>query len=436
MLKTLNPEQKAAQEKMRQFLKSDEQFFLLKGGAGTGKTHTVGALIAHLQAEDKRYYIACAAPTNKAVKVLKSSTQKWGTHNIDYGTIYHFLGLTMEYDDEGGKVLTEGHRSTINKYEVVFLDEASMVSSKLWDLLNQIVARYDVQIICLGDNCQLNPVNEPDSPVFSEIDQIAELTQVMRTDNNNPLMDIIQAAREKVLNNDRHLLMHSSFTPDKMNGVWVLNRGKWLDQMIRAFQSPKYKNDPDYVRAIAWTNRTVNHLNQYIREAIYEDANEPYLPGERLMATDTIFDPVDGEEIMLNNSDEFEVVKARPSTSDGYNIWRLKVVDSEGTHYCLKVIDASSKDKFSEDLRKLAYQAHLKKATKEKKPWEDYWKHKNRYAQVNYNYAITSHKSQGSTYSNVFVAQNDICRNPNLVERYRSLYVSYSRSQNRLIINV
>ncbi len=330
MLKTLNPQQNAAKGKMRQFLKSDAQFFLLKGGAGTGKTHTVGALIAHLQAEDKRYYIACAAPTNKAVKVLKSSTQKWGTHNIDYGTIYHFLGLTMEYDDEGSKVLVEGHRSTINKYEVVFLDEASMVSSKLWDLLNQIVARYEVKIICLGDNCQLNPVNEPDSPVFSEINQIAELTQVMRTDQNNPVMDIIQAARERVFNNDRHLLMHSSFTPDKMNGVWVLNRGKWLDQMIRAFQSPKYKHDPDYVRAIAWTNRTVNHLNQYIREAIYEDANEPYLPGERLMATDTIFDPVDGEEIILNNSDEFEVVTARQSLCSNS---KLSIQNSKKTSY-------------------------------------------------------------------------------------------------------
>ena len=435
-LKTLNPEQKAAQEKMCQFLNSEDQFFLLKGSAGTGKTHTVGALIAQLQAEEQRYYFACAAPTNKAVKVLKSSTQKWGTHNLDYGTIYHFLGLTMDYDEQGSKVLVEGHRSTMNKYELIFLDEASMVSSKLWDLLKQIVARYDVKIICLGDNYQLNPVNEPDSPVFSEIKLIAELTQIMRTDPNNPVRDMIQAAREKVFNHERDLPRHSSFTPEQMKGVWVLNRGKWLEQMIRAFQSPKYQNDPDYVRAIAWTNRTVNYLNQYIREAIYEEANKPYLPGERLMATDTIFDPVDGEEILLNSSDEFEVVKARPSTSDGYNIWRLKVVDAEGTSYRLKVIDASSQDKFSQDLRKLAHQAHRKQAAKEKKPWANYWKHKNRYAQVNYNYAITSHKSQGSTYANVFVAQNDICRNPNLVERYRSLYVSYSRSQNRLIINV
>ncbi|NES84049.1 MAG: ATP-binding domain-containing protein [Moorea sp. SIO2B7] len=49
---------------------------------------------------------------------------------------------------------------------------------------------------------------------------------------------------------------------------------------------------------------------------------------------------------------------------------------------------------------------------------------------------MTSHKSQGSTFGNVFVAQGDICRNHNQVERYKSLYVSYSRASDRLLINI
>lgn len=437
MLNKLNYEQSVAKIKIKRFLKSNDKFFLLKGGAGTGKTHTVGALIADLQSRDERLWIAASAPTNKAVKVLRNSSSKWGIHNIDYKTIYQFLGLTLDYDEEGDKVLVEGSRSTIDKYELVVVDEASMISSNLWNLLNDVVIRYEnIKFLLIGDNAQLNPVNEQESAIFSQVENVAELTQVMRTDEFNPVMDVIESAREKVVNSGYRYSLKSSFSDDLMHGVWVLNREKWLNQMVRAFQSPKYKDNPDYVRAIAWRNKTVDSLNQHIREAIYDNPNQPYLEGERLVATDTIFDPLDGKEILLSNSEELEVVKANSSISeDGYNIWRLKVVDEEGEDYRLQVIDKSSQKDLLADLRQLANEIRSGKSVEGKKSWQAYWKYKNRYAAVNYAYAMTSHKSQGSTFTNVFVAQNDICKNQNLIERYRSLYVSYSRCSDRLFIN-
>jgi superfamily I DNA/RNA helicase len=436
LLKTLNPQQNIAKEKMRQFLKSEDRFFLLSGGAGTGKTHTIGALISHLQADRERHYIACAAPTNKAVKVLKNSTQKWNNHNIDYGTIYQFLGLKMDYDEEGTKVLVEGKYSTIDKYDLVIIDESSMISSKLWKLLNNIVIQHQLKIICIGDNAQLNPVNEPESPVFSEISQMVELTEIMRTNQDNPVMNLIQSARQKVFDHGQPLSLINAFSEDQMNGVWILDHRKWLHQIVRAFKSPKYRENSDYVRAIAWTNREVNYLNDYIRNAIYEDADQPFVIGERLIATDSIFDSLEGEEIIINNSDEFEVIRVRQTVSeDGYNIWDLKVIDIGGKDHHLQIIDPSSETEFKTTLTKLSREAKAKQAAKQKNPWQDYWKHRNRYANVNYAYALTSHKSQGSTFNNVFVAQRDIFRNPNLIERYRSLYVSYSRTADRLFVN-
>jgi len=44
-LKFLNSEQTEAKEEMRHFLKTREKFFLLSGGAGTGKTHTIDSLM-------------------------------------------------------------------------------------------------------------------------------------------------------------------------------------------------------------------------------------------------------------------------------------------------------------------------------------------------------------------------------------------------------
>lgn len=435
MLKTLNSEQNAAKGKIRKFLKSDEKFFLLKGGAGTGKTHTVGALIAHLQDEDDRLWIAASAPTNKAVRVLKESSTKWGNHNIDYATIHHFLGLNIDYNEEGDRVLVEGKRSTINKYELVVIDEASMISENLWELLNQIVKREEeLKFLFLGDNAQLNPVNERQSPVFTEIENQYELTKVMRTDKNNPVMDVITNAREKVFNPRLRYPLIDNYSADKMNGVWVLKQGDWLNQMIRAFQSPKYKNNPDYVKAIAWRNKSVNAINKHVRFAIFKDANKPYVVGERLIATDCIFEH-GTDDIILNNSDEFEVIEVDEDISnDGYYIYWLKVVNfADGEEYDLPVIQERSEIEFYSDLSNEAMIARDNYG-KNKNPWKQYWRLKNSYAQVNYSYAITSHKAQGSTFDNVFVAKKDICKNQNLVERYRSLYVSYSRTKSRLLI--
>ncbi len=435
-LKFLNSEQTEVKEEMRHFLKTREKFFLLSGGAGTGKTYTIGALIAHLQAENERLWIACSAPTNKAVKVIKTSTKQWQTHNIDYGTIYQFLGLTMDYDEEGSKVLVEGKMSTMDKYDVVIIDESSMVSSKLWHLLKQIVRENHLKIIFVGDNAQLNPVNEDESPVFSQVTLRTELTQIMRTQSYNPVMDLIQSARAKVFDFEQELLLENSYNFEKTNGVWILNRQQWLKQIIRAFQSPNYYDNPDYVKVIAWTNRTVNNLNDYIRNALYHNTKERFVIGERLIATETIFDYINEKDIIINNSEEFTVIKIRKSVSeDNYNIWQLQVLDSvEDTHW-IQVIDQSSIKNFQTNLRDLADEARTKQMTKCKNPWTDYWKHKNRYANVNYAYSITSHRSQGSTFNNVFVAQNDIFCNPNLIERYRSLYVSYSRTSERLFVN-
>ena len=54
------------------------------------------------------------------------------------------------------------------------------------------------------------------------------------------------------------------------------------------------------------------------------------------------------------------------------------------------------------------------------------------FAQLNYGYSITVHKSQGSTFGNVFVDINDILNNNNEDETSKCLYTSITRSSDRL----
>ena len=57
-----------------------------------------------------------------------------------------------------------------------------------------------------------------------------------------------------------------------------------------------------------------------------------------------------------------------------------------------------------------------------------------KYANVNYGYSITTHKSQGSTYFNVYIDVDDILSNNNIDEAKRCLYTALTRASNNIHI--
>lgn len=56
------------------------------------------------------------------------------------------------------------------------------------------------------------------------------------------------------------------------------------------------------------------------------------------------------------------------------------------------------------------------------------------FADVNYGYALTVHKSQGSTYYNVYVDMDDIIKNINVDEGKKCLYTAITRASNEVHI--
>ncbi|WP_411053685.1 AAA family ATPase, partial [Tritonibacter sp. SIMBA_163] len=70
----------------------------------------------------------------------------------------------------------------MENYDVVILDEASMIVSEVLELLINQITLFTAKFLFLGDPAQLPPVNETQSPVFSQITAQAQLTKVMRYD--------------------------------------------------------------------------------------------------------------------------------------------------------------------------------------------------------------------------------------------------------------
>ena len=178
----LNPEQASSVEKALSL-----PFCALTGGPGTGKTHTIVAILeAFLKQSDEDVVIL--APTGKAASVLKKRIFNDMSHlftpffdRIEIATLHAYFHLRAHKDpvwedhDLGGKLC--------------IVDEASMIDTDIWVTLLSAAKNRACLLIC-GDPYQLPPVEI--GSIFAQIvgvletfdpTHLAALKTSMRTDN-------------------------------------------------------------------------------------------------------------------------------------------------------------------------------------------------------------------------------------------------------------
>jgi exodeoxyribonuclease V alpha subunit len=142
---------------------------VVAGGPGTGKTTTVGRLVALLleQAEargDQPPLIALAAPTGKAAARLQEALREAAAHldvdpavrtriaELSASTVHRLLGWRP-----GSHSRFRHHRANRLPHDVVIVDESSMVSLSLMARLAEAV-RPDARLVLVGDPGQLTSV--------------------------------------------------------------------------------------------------------------------------------------------------------------------------------------------------------------------------------------------------------------------------------------
>lgn len=157
----------------------------LAGYAGTGKTTVVSELVTRLA---DQLHIAVAAPTNKAVGVLR---EKVASQNlvaaVDFGSIHSFLGLRLREQDDGAHACVSDGVSTLHEFDLVIVDEASMLSQSLFA---QIVMKLQsTRVLFVGDPAQLPPVDDggAESPAFSCVQHRVQLADIIRQAEGSPI---------------------------------------------------------------------------------------------------------------------------------------------------------------------------------------------------------------------------------------------------------
>lgn len=458
-LSTLNKDQREAFDSLKDFIynRKDDDIYVLKGWAGTGKTYCVSVLVRYVLDviyPDKNWYkIAVTGPTNKSVRVIKKST---GIKNprVSFQTIHKMLGLTERITSDGQQeFVNQGDFvPPIEKIKLLIIDEVSMLND---DLFHEILRYRDrVKIICMGDPAQIPPVGKPDCIPFREEFfemygiKTLELKTIMRQKEDNPIIETSVIIRND-LENPYINTGESSKLNDKGEGIEIINlnssdrRGSFSDVLGRYFKTDEFKEDSEYSKIIAWRNKTVETMNNLVRKVIYGEENigSKILIGEKLIANNPI---IEMSQILFNTNDEFSVEdfeikteKVRVADDDGilkYYETKVSFLNDEDKkiYYYIDILHEDSESYFNVLAGKLKKIA-IEKRGKEKS-WIKYYDFIRRFADVSYAYAITAHKSQGSTYNTAFVLEDDIDVNTNIVERNRIKYTAFTRSSKKLYV--
>jgi hypothetical protein len=478
---TLNEGQTLLFDALIRFINTpDAEYFTIEGYAGTGKTYAISKFVSVITSK-----VAVTAPTNKAVKVLADNGELKGT-NVDYSTIHKLLALKLQWQygkrgDIPKQILVRDifNDPHVNEYSVIILDEASMLNMEVFNLLHQ-EKNNSVKVIFMGDPAQIPPVNEIDSiPLLPEKRAkfrmgYYELKEIMRQGKDSQILTVAYAIRDNrfkdtdPLHKLRETGKHVIFYPEGQ-------RKEFNDILLEHFMSNNFKEDANYCKLISWTNKTVDYYNKLIREKLFNTVKlQKIMVGEKLIAdTSIITRQFGGVTILFNTSDEFEVVSSEiktmpyqlPSKSNTDELefeggvkggiylkyYRTKVkyglsVDiQKGEH----TPEAESNEPFNEptadtqqadyshqyidilhEESEAIYAVLLKRLVsygKETKKWQPYFEMMERFAKVKYNYAITAHKAQGSTYQIVFLIEDDIDQNRRYIERNRIKYTASTR---------
>ncbi|MHC1716776.1 MAG: ATP-dependent RecD-like DNA helicase [Candidatus Dojkabacteria bacterium] len=166
------------------------QYITLGGYAGTGKTTLLGYLNNTLHAEKKGIKIAYCSYTGKAAVILQRKLKETkALKPVDYVGTVHRLIYKAIVDDQDNIIGWEKNPIEDFQYDLIVLDEASMISEGVWhDLLS-----FGKPILAVGDHGQLPPIEGK----FNLMEKpLLRLEEIYRQEKDNPIIKVSEIARK------------------------------------------------------------------------------------------------------------------------------------------------------------------------------------------------------------------------------------------------
>ena len=420
--------------------------FVLRGYAGTGKTSMVAALVRAMNGLKQ----ACVllAPTGRAAKVL-SAYAGFPAYTI-HKRIYR--QRQMGLDDFALSV-------NMQQDTLFIVDEASMLANQrnetstfgsgrlLDDLIQYVFSAQGCSLLLLGDDAQLPPVGQTDSPALNVeflrgygLNIMSHtLTEVARQALDSGILYNATAIRNQLATGQVNL-MPTITTQGFADIRSIYDREDFLQTLEEAYRDAGQEE----TILITRTNIRTNLYNQGVRNQIlWRDSQ--IAAGDRIMVTkNNYFWTAQYDNLpFLANGDMFEIVRLR-NERELYDFHfvdaSLKAVDYdweiEATLWLDTLFTDSPEANF--ELQKELFR-RVAEDYPEIRNKRDLWKEvmKSPYynaLQVRFAYAVTCHKAQGGQWKRVFIDAGKVSDDRLGEDFYRWFYTAITRAQEQVFL--
>lgn len=411
---TPTTEQRNALLGMAEFSKNQtsDDFMILCGAAGTGKTSIVSAFIGYLNQMDVRYQIA--APTGRAARIIgrKSKTMSSTVHSMIY---------TAVSNKKTGAVIWRLKQNLNSKETIYIIDEASMIPSapnnddaSLFksenSLLNDLVTfvkngHKGNKVLFLGDRYQLPPMHEIESRAlcaeylqrtYGWKGKTNLLTKVKRQEDGSQI--IVNAIKTRKGIDDGK-------TEIKLEGYKFSSPWRAADDYVHNFLN----NGTEYAISIGATHNMNNVFNKAVREKLFGKNALMLEPGDLMIVTTNW----SRNSHRLYNGDHITVKEVFPELIEevaGLHFMPIKVIykSIEGTEEVIE--DYLLVESIASKNGQLDFNAENRlrheRFTKNRPFSETGFPEDDRYVgalRLNYGYSITCHKAQGGEWEKVYL---------------------------------
>jgi len=446
---SLSQEQKHAFGAFQDWLGEDlaAEPFVLSGFAGTGKTFLSMRFLAEAEALGLCWTVA--APTHKAVDVLREHLHRAGLRATWYPSTLHRLlrlKLKRQHDLELCQETAQTARS-LESLALVLIDEASMLDSSLLEITLRCAHPFSTRLIFVGDPAQLPPISENVSPVFNGLKaRSVALTQVVR--HSGAVLRLASGLRTGALPCEAPPVLPALEFQGSRVAFW--QRSTWLAEAQAALRRCAEAQDPNQARILCYTNRSLERLVPIARRAVHGDEadGKPVLPGEMLITRGAVMGPACREpseaagdgELVLGSNRELKVLEVEPELCDlsalgaaapAVLIETFNLLVHTGEGECrlrlLPPIASKARGELDAALRSLRTRALAADKGQARWIWRHYFQVRDAFAPLGPASVLTVHRSQGSTFGEVFV-DGDVFIPADRMLRRRLIYVAVSRA--------
>ena len=433
---------------------------IMRGSAGTGKTTLAAAIVRALQSLQQQ--LVLMAPTGRAAKVfsLYAGSAAYTIHR----RIYRQKSL------EGGFEL--GYN---NAHDTLFIvDEASMVSlngegrSLLDDLISFVYNGRNCRLMLIGDQAQLPPVGEEESPaLMSSVLRIyglhvheCTLNEVLRQSQESGILYNATEVRWLMYEgtvpsvsseaNYRGTVPHVQLPKVHLQGFSDIHVVPG-DELIETLASSYSKVGLDETMVVTRSNKRANIFNQGIRNQIL-GREEELTTGDQLMVVKNNYfwtkpesPDAEGSSLEFIANGDMCVVRKVRNVHEQYGFRFAEVTmtfpdydDYELTATVLLDTLTSEAPALTRDQQEALYNKVLEDyADIPRKPDRMKALKEDRYynaLQVKYAYAATCHKAQGGQWAHIYVDQGYMTDDMLSADYLHWLYTAFTRATEQLYL--